>query len=171
MLIGFLILWGSCSPKIVKKIDYDTKYNNKEKIENGIQNQGVTLTFFNEEANGKGLLTIRDSKNQNKKETTFTTVRQEHLENGTKILISEIPTNEGMYEIQVMINGENQESKFRIIKDWRNKIEFETKSSIVKINKPLNSNGLLQVKLEYEGQQIGDNRTIKLSNEFYIQMK
>lgn len=162
-----LLNWG-CSPKINKEISFDPKYDNKVKIEKGIEKLGVQLTLLGGFNSGKGLLMIKDSNRNNIEETTFTLVQHEVLENGIMELTSSIPTNEGVFRIRIRIKGDKQESDFSIVENWQKKIEFETKFSSVRMSKPIHSNGTINVELAYKGQQIGGKRTIELKNEFFF---
>lgn len=168
-LIGILFLLESCSSIGINQINYESGYDNRDKIENQIKKIGVVLNLSTDEHLGKGIITIKDSKNGNKKETVFTVVRREYLENGSTVLISEVPTTEGMFEVQIADNKIDQKISFNIVEDWRKTMKFKTIFSSATINKLINSNGVICVKLKYKGQQEGGDRTIELTNEFYLE--
>ncbi len=170
ILIGGIIILMGCSPKINQEINFVPKYINKTKVEEGIKGTGVRLNLSNEYSNGKGLLKIKDSSSNEGEESIFTLVRYEVYEDGEMEIINEVPTIEGLYEIRVLIKDNKQKSSFRIVKNWKNKIEFIAKSSSVKMNKPLNSSGLICIELFYKGQELNSNRMIELKNEFYLQI-
>ncbi|MFK7933670.1 MAG: hypothetical protein AB8G22_09175 [Saprospiraceae bacterium] len=99
---------------------------------------------------------------------TFTLVKQEVLENGEVVIVNEVPTNEGNLEIRLFVNSDQQKSSFTIVKDWRNKIDFTTTVSTVKMNQPIDEKGIVQIELHYQGKQINGERTVQFRNEFYF---
>ncbi len=166
---SFIFLVFGCSPKMTRDIVYEVNYDNKSKIENEIRKMGVTINFAEGHNEGKGVFYILDTKDGVKEEySTFSMVEKEYSYDGIVAVSNGIPTNEGVYKMSLNFENGNPKVTFKIIEDYQNSIEFETVTSKVKMNKPLNSDGIVAIKIEYQGKQKEGNRILKIKNEFFL---
>lgn len=166
---SFIFLVFGCNPKMTRDIIYEVKYDNRSKIENEIQKMGVTINFVEGHDEGKGVFYISDNKaGIREKYSTFSMVEKEYSYDGIVAVSNGIPTNEGVYKMSLNFENGKPKVTFKIIEDYQNSIEFETVTYKVKMNKPLNSDGVVAVKIEYRGKQKAGNRILKIKNEFYL---
>ncbi|HFA52102.1 MAG TPA: hypothetical protein ENJ95_24055 [Bacteroidetes bacterium] len=164
-----LFLSIGCSPKITEQIKYKNGYNNFNKIEQSIKGHGAAITYSKGEPKNSGTIKINDSSaSHSNRGTIFTFVKKEKYSEDEIIIINEALTNEGIFRLSTIINGDRQTTEFEIVKSWENRINFSTKKSKLKMSKPINSKETTSFKLQYIGIEKGGNRKIKLRNEFYL---
>lgn len=166
---AIIVCFFACTPKIKNTIYYDSNYDNTKAIEEGLNLVGVNLNLSNEFTSGKGIMSIKDSENNNEEEIAFIIVEKEILENGEIKIVNEVPTSQGVLEVGLIIKDDKQKSSFRIAADWKTSINFETVFSSVKMNKPIQSKGMTFIEIEYKGKQCNGDRTIELKNVFYVE--